>query len=230
MSLTREDMLRELELLPVWRLNAPLEPTVVAPLQAMQEAAPGVAPVAQEIEPIIEEIAEIKQEPTQALAIQEVEAEVPEMEATTLPDIANMDWAELKQHVVGAGDQNAEWVFVGDVPTDGDAGLLLDKMLIAIQLHRGKNVYLTQLSEPAYFKRQIALIQPKLIVAFGEKAAQSLLGSNESLDTLRGTVHQYQDVSLVTSYAPSHLLQHPPDKSKAWADLCLARDTMQGIK
>ena len=230
MSLTREDMLRELELLPVWRLNAPLEPTVVAPLQAMQEAAPGVAPVAQEIEPIIEEIAEIKQEPTQALAIQEVEAEVPEMEATTLPDIANMDWAELKQHVVGAGDQNAEWVFVGDVPTDGDAGLLLDKMLIAIQLHRGKNVYLTQLSEPAYFKRQIALIQPKLIVAFGEKAAQSLLGSNESLDTLRGTVHQYQDVSLVTSYDPSHLLQHPQDKSKAWADLCLARDTMQGIK
>ena len=230
MSLTREDMLRELELLPVWRLNAPLEPTVETPPQAKQEAAPGDAPVAQEIEPIIDAIAEIKQEPTQALATQEVEDEVPEMEATALPDIANMDWAELKQTVVGAGDQNADWVFVGDVPFDGDAGVLLDKMLIAIQLQRGKNVYLTQLSEPAYFKRQIALIQPKLIIAFGEKAAQSLLGSNEPLDTLRGTLHQYQDVSLVTSYAPSHLLQHPQEKSKAWADLCLARDTMQGIK
>ncbi len=230
MSLTREDMLRELELLPVWRLNAPLEPTVVAPLQAMQEAAPGVAPVAPQIEPVVEAFAEIKEELPQALETKDIETQVPEIQVPALPDIANMDWAELKQHVVGAGDQNADWVFVGDVPNDGDAGVLLDKMLIAIQLHRGKNVYLTQLSEPAYFKRQIALIQPKLIVAFGEKAAQSLLGSNESLDTLRGTVHQYQDVSLVTSYAPSHLLQHPQDTSKAWADLCLARDTMQGIK
>ena len=230
MSLTREDMLRELELLPVWRLNAPLEPTVATPPQAKQEAAPGDAPVAQEIEPIIEAIAKIKEELPQALETKDEETQAPEIQVPALPDTANMDWAELKQHVVGAGDQNADWVFVGDVPNDGDAGVLLDKMLIAIQLHRGKNVYLTQLSEPAYFKRQIALIQPKLIVAFGEKAAQSLLGSNESLDTLRGTVHQYQDVSLVASYAPSHLLQHPQDKSKAWADLCLARDTMQGIK
>ena len=141
-----------------------------------------------------------------------------------------MDWAELKQTVVGAGDQNADWVFVGDVPTDGDAGVLLDKMLIAIQLQRGKNVYLTQLSQPDYFKRQIALIQPKLIVTFGEKVAQNLLGSNELLDTLRGRVHKYQGVSLVASYAPSHLLQHTQDKAKAWADLCLARSTIEQLK
>ncbi len=141
-----------------------------------------------------------------------------------------MDWAELKQTVVGAGDQNADWVFVGDVPTDGDAGVLLDKMLIAIQLQRAKNVYLTQLSQPDYFKRQIALIQPKLIVTFGEKVAQNLLGSNELLDTLRGRVHKYQGVSLVASYAPSHLLQHTQDKAKAWADLCLARSTIEQLK
>jgi uracil-DNA glycosylase len=203
MSLTREDMLRELELLPVWRLNAPLEPTVSTPPQAKQEAAPSDAPVA-----------EIQEEPTQSPA---------------LPEIANMDWAELKKHIVGSGDQNADWVFVGDVPSEGDASTLLDKMLIAIQLQRGKNVYLTQLSEPDYFNRQIALIQPKLIVTFGEKAAQVLLSSNEPLDALRGKAHQYQGVALVASYAPSHLLQHNQDKAKAWADLCLARDTMKGV-
>jgi DNA polymerase len=140
-----------------------------------------------------------------------------------------MDWAELKQHVAGSGDQNADWVFVGGALADGDASVLLDKMLIAIQLQRGKNVYLTQLSESAYFNRQIALIQPKLIVAFGEQAAQVLLGLHEPLDALRGKVHQYQGVALVASYAPSHLLQHTQVKAKAWADLCLARDTMKGF-
>lgn len=215
MSLTREDMLRELELLPVWRLNAPLEPTVSTPPQAKQEAAPSDAPVAPQIEPVVEPVAEIQEEPTQSPA---------------LPEIANMDWAELKKHIVGSGDQNADWVFVGDVPSDGDASTLLDKMLIAIQLQRGKNVYLTQLSEPDYFNRQIALIQPKLIIAFGEQAAQVLLGSNEPLDALRGKVHQYQGVALVASYAPSHLLQHTQDKAKAWADLCLARSAVDALK
>jgi DNA polymerase len=222
MSLTREDMLRELELLPVWRLNAPLE--------AKQEAAPSDAPFAQQIESVVEAVAEIKEELPQALETKDVQTQEPEIQVPALTDIANMDWAELKQTVVGAGDPNADWVFVGDVPTDGDAGVLLDKMLIAIQLHRGKNVYLTQLSEPAYFERQIALIQPKLIVAFGEQVAQRILDSNEPLDVLRGKVHRYQDFSVIASYAPSHLLEHIQDKAKAWSDLCLARSFMQDVK
>ena len=211
MSLTREDMLRELELLPVWHLNVSLEPTVSTPPQAMQEAAPNDAPVAPQIEPVVE----IQEEPNQSPA---------------LPDIANMDWAELKQHVVGSGDKNADWVFVGDVSSEGDAGVLLDKMLIAIQLQRGKNVYITQVTELDFLNRQIALIQPKLIFAFGEKSAQILLDSNESLDALRGKVHQYHGVALIVSYSPSHLLHHTQDKSKAWADLCLAKSAVDALK
>ena len=203
MSLTREDMLRELELLPVWRLNSPLENQP----QAKQEDAP--------VETVIEAKEVVPQEETQAPVVS---------------DVVNMDWAELKQYVVGAGDQNADWVFVGDVPADGDASILLDKMLIAIQLQRGKNVYLTQLAEPAYFKRQIALIQPKLIFVFGEQAAQTLLNAQEPLDTLRGRVHHYENVALIASYAPFHLLKNTQDKAKAWADLCLARDAMQSVK
>lgn len=234
MNLNREDMLRELELLPVWRLNAPLEMHVDAQLEAKQEATPSDAPYETLIEvfaePKIEAKVETKIELGMVFKAEEAVCQELEFQASVLPDIANMDWAELKQYVLGAGDQNADWVFVGDAPADSDSGTLLDKMLISIQLARGKNVYLTQLSKPDYFNRQIVLIQPKLIIAFGEKAAQTLLGSNEPLDALRSKVHQYQGVALVASYAPSHLLQHTQDKAKAWADLCLARSTMETFK
>lgn len=196
MTLTREDMLRELELLPAWKLNQSSSPT---PQEVIQ------APVIQEAEV------------TPALP-------VPESVQASVPDIANMDWAALNQYVTGSGDQNADWLLVSDGAIEGDSGILLDKMLIAIQLQRGKNVYLTQLSEPQYLKRQVALIQPKLIFVFGEKAAQTLLNSQAPLDDLRGKVHQYEGVDLVASYAPSHLLTQTQDKAKAWADLCLARD------
>jgi DNA polymerase len=198
MTLTREDMLRELELLPAWKLNQPVSPAPQVDAQA---------PVVQEAE------APVAQESVQ----------------NTVPDIANMDWAALNQYVTGSGDQNADWLLVTDTAIEGDAAILLDKMLIAIQLQRGKNVYLTELSEQPYFKRQLALIQPKLIFVFGEKAAQTLLGSNEPLDALRGKVHQFEGVDLIVSYAPSHLLTQTQDKAKAWADLCLARDTLNPL-
>jgi DNA polymerase len=242
MSLTREDMLRELELLPVWRLNSALgltletilEAPVDAPLEAKQEAASNDAPIESVIEMVVEPKVEAKLEPEaeSEVVIEEkkLTPQALESQAPALPDIANIDWVALKQHVVGSGDQNADWVFVGGALADGDASVLLDKMLIAIQLQRGKNVYLTQLSELDNFNRQIALIQPKLIVAFGEQVAQRLLDSNEPLDALRGKVHRYQDFSVVVSYAPSYLLEHTQDKAKAWADLCLARSFMQDVK
>lgn len=211
MSLTHEDMMRELELLPVWRLNASLEVSVDALV---------AAPIQSEV--VAESKIDLKNEEELV-----VDFECVTDQETALPNIANMDWAELKQHIIGSGDPNADWVFVGDETFDADVGILLDKMLIAIQLQRGKNVYLTQVSELDFFNRQIALIQPKLIFAFGEKFAQSLLESNDPLDALRGKVHQYKGVALVVSYSPSHLLHHTQDKAKAWADLCLARNTIE---
>ena len=199
MTLTREDMLRELELLPAWKLNQSLSPT--------------------------------PQEVIQAPVIQEAQlTPAPESVQASVPDIANMDWETLNQYVTGSGDQNADWLLVSDGAIEGDSGILLDKMLIAIQLQRGKNVYLTQLSELPYFKSQVALVQPKLIFVFGEKAAQTILNSQAPLDDLRGKLHQYEGVDLVASYAPSHLLTQTQDKAKAWADLCLARDTVQAMK
>jgi DNA polymerase len=76
-----------------------------------------------------------------------------------------------------------------------------------------------------YLQRQVALVKPKLIVALGRFAAQSLLKSEASIASLRGRVHEYEGVPVIVTYHPAYLLRSLPDKAKAWADLCLARDT-----
>jgi DNA polymerase len=81
-----------------------------------------------------------------------------------------------------------------------------------------------------YLTRQIMLIRPKLIVAMGRVAASHLLDTTASIASLRGRVHNYQGTPLVVTYHPAYLLRSLPDKSKAWVDLCFARDTMAQIK
>ena len=164
---------------------------------------------------------------------------IQEPQVEKAPDVENMDLAAINQYVMGSGDAKADWLFIADAPSAddleaghpfaGQAGQLLDKMLIAIQLQRSKNVFLTYLSQAEYLNRQIDLIQPKLIFAFGEIAAQTLTQSKSSLDDLRGKVHDYQGVALVVSYPPAHLLTHTQDKAKAWADLCLAKATLENL-
>ena len=83
----------------------------------------------------------------------------------------------------------------------------------------------------AYLQREIALVQPKIILAMGRFAMQVLLGehgdvANLPLGKLRGAVYQYRGVPVVVTYAPKVLLRASADKGKAWADLCLAMDVL----
>ena len=73
-----------------------------------------------------------------------------------------------------------------------------------------------------YLMRQLALVQPGIVLAMGRFAVQSLLGTSEPIGKLRGRVHQVQGVPVVVTYHPAYLLRNPADKAKAWADLCLA--------
>jgi DNA polymerase len=159
------------------------------------------------------------------------------------------------QTVLGVGDRNADWLLVGEAPGAeedrigepfvGQAGRLLDNMLAAIGLARGENVYIANVlkcrppanrnPEPGevarctpFLERQIALIQPRIIVAMGRFAAQTLLGSDATIASLRGRVHRYADVPLVVTYHPAYLLRNLPDKAKAWSDLLFARRTLGG--
>ncbi|NML97031.1 uracil-DNA glycosylase [Paraburkholderia sp. RP-4-7] len=154
--------------------------------------------------------------------------------------------------VFGVGDRNADWMLIGEAPGEnedrlgepfvGQAGKLLDNMLRSLTLARDTNVYIANVikcrppgnrnPEPdevarcePYLQRQVALVKPKLIVALGRFAAQSLLKTEASISSLRGRVHEYEGVPVIVTYHPAYLLRSLPDKAKAWADLCLARDT-----
>ncbi|HEX7690478.1 MAG TPA: uracil-DNA glycosylase, partial [Burkholderiaceae bacterium] len=74
-----------------------------------------------------------------------------------------------------------------------------------------------------FLKRQLALVQPKLILAMGRFAVKQLLRSDEAIGRLRGRVHRYEGVPVIVTYHPAYLLRNLPDKAKAWEDLCLAR-------
>jgi len=157
------------------------------------------------------------------------------------------------QTVFGVGDENADWMLIGEAPGAeedrlgdpfvGQAGRLLDNMLAAIGLSRRENVYIANVLKcrppgnrnPApgevekctpHLLRQIELIEPKLIVAMGRVAAQTLLGTDASIASLRGRVFQYAGVPLVVTYHPAYLLRNLPDKAKAWEDLLFARRTI----
>jgi uracil-DNA glycosylase len=160
------------------------------------------------------------------------------------------------QTVFGVGDESADWMLIGEAPGAeedrlgdpfvGQAGKLLDNMLASIGLTRRKNVYIANVlkcrppgnrnPEPEevakcspFLQQQIQLVGPKLIVAMGRFAAQTLLASDASVASLRGKVHQYAGVPLIVTYHPAYLLRNLPDKAKAWEDLVFARKTIQTL-
>jgi len=80
-----------------------------------------------------------------------------------------------------------------------------------------------------FLKRQVELIQPKLILALGKFAAQSLLGSDDTIAAMRGKLHAYNGVPVIVTYHPAYLLRNLMDKAKAWEDLCFAVKTMRDL-
>ena len=76
-----------------------------------------------------------------------------------------------------------------------------------------------------FLQRQVALVQPKLILLMGRFAVKQLLKSDEAIGKLRGRVHRYEGIPVVVTYHPAYLLRNMPDKAKAWEDLCLAKAT-----
>ena len=221
----RDEILKEMGLAPVWRLRD----------SARTEAA--------EEKPPESEI----QHPVGSMDWPQLKAKVAGCTDCKLR-------AGCTQTVFGVGDERAEWLLVGEAPGAeedrlgepfvGQAGRLLDHMLFSIDLQRGKNVYIANVlkcrppgnrnPEPdevakcsPHLLRQVALIRPKLIVAMGRFAAQTLLGTDATIASLRGRVHRYAGVPLVVTYHPAYLLRNLPDKAKAWADLVFARKTIQ---
>lgn len=154
-----------------------------------------------------------------------------------------------KHGVPGEGNPQAGLVCVGEAPgaTEdetgrpfvGQAGQLLDKILGAIRLSRN-DVFICNVLKhrppgnrnpmpdevracSPYLVRQIELIRPRVIVAFGTFAAQTLLDTKEAIGKLRGKIHRYHGVPLVVTYHPAALLRNPGWKRPTWDDVQLAR-------
>ena len=152
------------------------------------------------------------------------------------------------QTVFGVGSQDADWMIVGEAPGAeedrrgepfvGRAGQLLDEMLRAVGLDR-ERVFIANIlkcrppnnRDPhadeadacrSYLERQIELVQPRLILAVGRIAAQTLLASDDPVGRMRGRPHDLDGIPLVVTYHPAYLLRSPTQKRKSWADLCLA--------
>ena len=153
--------------------------------------------------------------------------------------------------VFGSGDPNADLLIVGESPSDyeveynkpflGNSGKLLDKILNAIGYSRSANVYFTYLikfkidgfryplnSEINKFipllKKQIEIIEPKMIVGLGKVVGRSLINKNLSMDLMRNKVHSFSSYPLKITYSPDILLQHQSLKKLAWEDFQFIRD------
>jgi len=177
----------------------------------------------------------------------------PQLEAAVKACTACGLRAGCTQTVFGVGDRQAEWLVIGEAPGAdedkqgepfvGRAGQLLNSMLAAIGLKR-EQVYIAnilkcrppnnrdpkpeeaELCRP-FLERQIALIQPKLILAVGRIAAQNLLNTDTPIGKLRGRVHQVNGIPVVVTYHPAYLLRSPGEKRKAWVDLQFAVRTLK---
>jgi uracil-DNA glycosylase len=237
-SSRRDLMLEEMGLTPIWRLRRREEPSVatdVASADPQSLAEPAASPMPADRR-------------TRILSLDgtALKAEVAGCTACPLH-------AQRTQTVFGVGDEAADWLFVGEGPGAeedargepfvGQAGKLLDNMLAAIGLQRGRNVYIANVvkcrppgnrnPEPPeaaacepYLARQVALIRPKLVIALGRVAAVNLLARDATIASLRGRLHDYGGIPLVVTYHPAYLLRNLPDKAKAWQDLCFARTAM----
>lgn len=230
--MNRDQVLKEMGLGPIWKLRQP------------PKKKRGAAP-----------------EPDVAAPVDDRTAAIAAMGWDELkPAVADCTACELcrtrKQAVLGVGDVQADWLFVGEGPGAeedvrgepfvGQAGKLLDNMLAAIDLKRGDGVYIAnavkcrppdnRTPEPGetaacwpFLARQIELIKPKLIVTLGKPAAQTLLQQEVTISRARGEVHDFAGIPLIVTYHPAYLLRNLPDKAKAWEDLCFMRRTMRAL-
>jgi DNA polymerase len=229
-----------------------------APVRAAPAVAPVAAPIAVAPRPAVPvALAPPAATPADALDWPALRAAVAGCRACGLCETRRQTvfgTGHLQAHCMVVGEAPGEQEDAQGEPFVGAAGQLLDRMLAALGLGRGDG---TAAGSPAqqvfiantlkcrpprnrnpspeelaacrpFLQRQVALVQPRVILAMGRFAVQSLLDSDAPIGRLRGTVHRWHGVPLVVTYHPAYLLRQPADKAKAWDDLCLAATLLAG--
>jgi len=197
--MTQEDVLRELELLPMWHLRASLTP--LAPAAQAVSSVP-VMPAAHVEAPVVPE--PVVPEPDKA------EPVAPE-------PITAMAWTQV-------ASTDGAWLFVSHTASlSADEWQLLQNMAKAMRISLSSPQAMT---DPGH---ALSASPAKMLIAFGAAAAQQLLASQASLPTLRGQLHACHGRTLVATYALNHLLQQPLDKAHTWHDLRLAMQALADL-
>ena len=218
--------------IPASILNRNGPPPRPAPKVEVEEAAPPPIPVAERVK----------------------DANLEELSAQVIACSACGLCQGRRHAVVGQGAQPTRWLVVGEAPGEqedrqglpfvGRSGQLLDAMLAAVGMSRERDVFITNVIKcrppgnrnpkpeeiaacSPYLMRQIALLKPERILVLGRFAAQTLLGTDATIGSLRGRLHQLKtdegvQIPVIVSYHPAYLLRSPSEKARAWQDLKLA--------
>jgi DNA polymerase len=202
--MTQEDVLRELELLPMWHLRASLPP--LAPAAHAASPVP-VVPAAHVAAPVLTE--QVLPEPVV------LEPVIPE---PVIPEpVAALAWTQV-------ASTDGVWLFVSlTASLSADEWQLLQNMAKAMRISLNT---VQPMMDPGH---ALSASSAKMLIAFGAAAAQQLLASQASLPTLRGQLHACHGRTLVATHALDHLLQQPLDKAQTWHDLRLAMQALADL-
>ncbi len=228
-QLTREDMLRELELLPIWQLRQPLptQPAVEKPIDAVIEppALEQVPPVAEQTVPALPAIEAMATEPLmpELTASPEIE-QAGNLETPPVIEVSR----QLPLRLL-LSDDGAYAFLIEPYAGERDnqaVETLFKNMIRAMRISCRADV--TAMADKLFAENA-----PRLIISMGEAAANSLLHKTYGLDEWRSNQLQkqifYGTIPVVVTYHPEYLLEHSADKAHAWHDLCLAMKLMQSL-
>ena len=225
--------------IPVWLERYPAQDD--GPVALPEKEVPAVAGI--EEQALVEVPSPAESRDTSTWSWQELESAVSDCSLCALHE-------GRTRTVFGTGNQKADWMVIGEAPGAeedkqglpfvGRAGQLLNAMLAAIGLQR-EQVYIANIVKcrppgnrdpkpeeaaacSAYLKRQIELVNPRVILVLGKIAAHHLLKTEETLGKLRGAPYLYADtgIPVIVTYHPAYLLRKPSEKRKSWEDLKLA--------
>lgn len=238
-------MLREMGV-RVWQpmepVAAPALAPAVAPMPAVPEAASATASA--QIAVAIDSVVERARSAVATGTFVQKSAPLPTAQPDTAAESSGAAWSmgkALALYADAAPTDGPRWLVLAETPAsalqpeafnpfDGDAGKLLDNMLLAARLNKAGAVTLAPLvrrgpsgaSLAAALPALVLEARPDVVLVMGRLAAQALLQSNEPFGRLRGQVHSLHGIRTIVTHDAPYLLRTPADKAKAWEDLCLA--------
>jgi hypothetical protein len=228
--MTREDMMRELELLPVWQLRASAIGTELKDIDRVstqQDAGLSQHLVSKQNAPQVN-IGAQAPDPEQSRDIQvklEVETPKDSLENIEEPSEISRLVAIESPTFTHVASEDSEYLFV--LPS---AAMSLEELRLFQNICKALRIKTKPSETSSDILALITDVQPKLLLVMGETTSRSVLQSSEPIVSLRDKPHQLQGIALIATYGLSHLLQNPADKAKVWRDLCIGLQILQDLK